>query len=55
MIATIVMTGEWQELPINAGAEIKKLEDRITEKNSLLDGYGALFDSICITAGEDNA
>lgn len=49
------MTGEWQELPINAGAEIKKLEDRITEKNSLLDGYGALFDSICITAGEDNA
>ena len=55
MIATIVMTWEWQELPISIGAEVKKLADRITEKHSITDGFGALFDSICITAGEDNA
>lgn len=55
MIATIVMTWDWQELPIDIWAEIKKLSDRITDQNWLADGYWALYDSICITAGEDNA
>lgn len=54
MIATFVMTGEWIELPISAGIEKSKIEDRITEKNSVVDGFGALYDSICITADEDN-
>lgn len=30
------------------------MEDRITEKNSVLDGFGSLYDSLCITADEDN-
>ena len=30
MIATIVMTGEWMELPIDLGTDIEKLEDRFT-------------------------
>ena len=55
MIATIVMTWEWQELPIDIGAEVLKLADRITEKNSITDWFWALYDSLCITAGEDNA
>lgn len=49
------MTGEWIELPISAWIEKSKIEDRITEKNSVVDGFGALYDSICITADEDNA
>ena len=55
MIATFVMTGEWIELPIDSWIEKAKIEDRITEKNSVLDGFGALYDSLCITADEDNA
>ena len=55
MIATFVMTGEWIELPIDSWIEKKKIEDRITEKNCVLDWFGSLYDSICITADEDNA
>jgi hypothetical protein len=54
MIATFVMTGEWIELPVDLGIELQKIEDRITEKNSLSDGFGALYDSLCITADQDN-
>ena len=54
MLATIVMTGEWQELPIDLGIEKEKLADRITEKTGAVDGFGALYDSLCITASEDN-
>ena len=49
------MTGEWIELPIDSWIENSKIEDRITEKNSVLDGFGALYNSICITADQDNA
>lgn len=49
------MTGEWIELPIDSWIEKSKIEDRITEKNSVLDGFGALYNSICITADQDNA
>ena len=55
MIATFVMTWEWQELPIDIWIEKSKLADRITEKTWAKDGFGALYDSICITAWEDNA
>lgn len=55
MIATFVMTWDWQELPIDLWIEKEKLEDRITEKNWVADWFGALYDSICITAWEDNA
>jgi hypothetical protein len=55
MIATFVLTGEWQELPIDIWIEKEKLADRITEKTWVVDGFGALYDSICITAWEDNA
>ena len=54
MIATIVMTWEWQELPIDIGIEKAKLANRITEKTWAVDWFGALYDSICITASEDN-
>lgn len=54
MIATVVMTGEWQELPIDIGAEIEKLRDRITPNDKITDSYWALYDSLCITASEDN-
>lgn len=49
------MTWDWQELPIDIWIEKKKLADRITEKTWAVDGFGALYDSICITAWEDNA
>lgn len=55
MIATIVMTGEWQELPIDIGTEVSKLSDRITPNDKITDSFWALYDSICITAWEDNA
>ena len=48
------MTGEWQELPIDIGIERAKLEDRITAGDKLVDGFWALYDSICITADQDN-
>ena len=54
MIATFVMTGERIELPIDLGIEKQKIEDRITEKNAVVNGFGALYDSLCITADEDN-
>lgn len=55
MIATFVMTWQWQELPIDIWIEKEKLADRITEKTGAVDWFGALYDSICITAWEDNA
>jgi hypothetical protein len=55
MIATFVMTGDWIELPIDLWIEKKKIEDRITEKNAVTDGFGALYNSLCITADQDNA
>lgn len=54
MIATFVMNGDRIELPIQSGIEKQKIADRITDKNSVLDGFGALYDSICLTADEDN-
>lgn len=55
MIATIVMTGDWQELPIDIGTEISKLQDRITPNDKITNSFWALYDSLCITAWEDNA
>lgn len=55
MIATIVMTGEWQELPIDIWTEVEKLKDRFTQWDKITNSYWALYDSLCITAGEDNA
>ena len=55
MIATIVMTWDWQELPIDIGTEISKLEDRFTPGDKITDSFWALYDSLCITAWEDNA
>lgn len=49
------MTGDRIELPIDSWIEKAKIEDRITEKNSVLDWFGALYNSICITADKDNA
>jgi len=54
MIATIVMTWEWQELPIDIGAEMSKLSDRITPNDKITDSFWALYDSLCLTASEDN-
>jgi len=55
MIATIVMTWEWQELPIDIWIEKEKLSDRITAKDHVTDSFWALYDSLCITADADNA
>lgn len=55
MIATIVMTWEWQELPIDLGTEVSKLQDRITAWDKITNSYWALYDGLCITAWEDNA
>ena len=49
------MTWEWQELPIDIGTEVQKLSDRITPNEKITDSFWALYDSICITAWEDNA
>lgn len=54
MLKTIVLTGEWQELPVDIGSEVKKLSDRITKKDKLTDSFWALYDSLCIAADEDN-
>lgn len=54
MIATIVMTWEWQELPIDLWIEKQKLANRITEKNAVTDSFGSMYNSLCITASEDN-
>lgn len=55
MIATIVMTGDWQELPIDLGTEITKLEWRFTEWDKITNSFWALYEGLCITAWEDNA
>lgn len=54
MIATFVMTGERIELPLDIGIEKAKLADRITAWDKVTDSFWALFDSLCITADEDN-
>lgn len=54
MIATFVMTGDRIELPIDLWIEKEKIQDRITEKNAVVDGFGALYNSLCITADMDN-
>lgn len=55
MIATIPLTWSRQELPIDLWVERTKLADRMTAWDKAVDGYGALYDSLCITAWEDNA
>lgn len=55
MIATFVMTGEWIELPIDLGVEKQKISDRMTSGDKTTDSFWALYDSLCITADEDNA
>lgn len=55
MIATFVMTGEWIELPIDLGTEKQKIADRVTAGDKTTDSFWAMFDSLCITADEDNA
>lgn len=54
MIATFVMTWEWQELPIDIGTEVEKLSDRITPNDKITNSFWALYDSLCLTASEDN-
>lgn len=54
MIATFVMTWEWMELPIDLWIEREKMENRIQANDKTLDWYGALYDSLCITADQDN-
>lgn len=55
MIATIVMTWEWQELPVDIGIEKEKLSNRITAHDHVTDSFWALYDSLCLTADADNA
>lgn len=43
------------ELPIDLWIEKEKIEDRIIDKERYSDWYAALYDSLCITADEDNA
>lgn len=50
MLRTVVMTWEWQELPIDIWVEKEKIASRIIDKNCIDDWYGALYDSLCITA-----
>ena len=54
MIATFVMDWTWIELPLDLGIEREKLLDRIDTNDKVVDWFGALFDSLCITADEDN-
>ena len=48
------MTGEWMELPIDLGSDIKKLEDRFTAGDKITNSFWALYDGLCITADQDN-
>lgn len=48
------MTGSWQELPIDIGTDIEKLSDRFTANDKITNSFWALYDSLCITAGQDN-
>jgi len=52
MLRTVVMTWEWQELPVDIGSEVEKLEGRITPENkdAITNSFWALYDSLCITA-----
>lgn len=54
MIATFVMTGDRIELPIDSWIEKDKMLDRIQSNDKIVDGFGAMYDSLCITADEDN-
>lgn len=54
MLATFVMTWQWIELPIDLWIEREKLLDRINTNDKVVDWFGALYDSLCITADEDN-
>lgn len=49
------MTWDWIELPIDLWIEKTKLADRINSSDKLADWFWALYDSLCITAWEDNA
>lgn len=42
------------ELPIDLWTETTKLADRYTPWDKITDSFGALYDSLCITAWEDN-
>ena len=55
MIATFVMDWNWIELPIDLWIERQKLLDRIDTNDKVVDWFWAMFDSLCITADEDNA
>ena len=55
MIATFVMNWSRMELPIDLWTEIAKLSDRYDTNDKITDSFGALYDSLCITADEDNA
>jgi len=54
MIRTEVMTWSRKEIVVNAGTEIEKISDRITAKHSCTDGYGAIFEGICISCPSEN-
>ena len=55
MIATFVMTWERFELPIDIWIEKAKIESRISEKDNRINNwFGWMYDSLCITADEDN-
>lgn len=48
------MTGSWQELPIDIGTDVEKLSDRFTANDKITNSFWALYDSLCITADQDN-
>ena len=44
------------ELPIDLGVDKEKISDRISEKDKRsTNSYGSMYDSLCITADQDNA
>lgn len=56
MLKTFVMTGDWMELPIDLGIDKEKILDRISDKDKRsTNSYGSMYDSLCITADQDNA
>lgn len=54
MIKTVIMTWDWQELPVDIWTEVEKLSDRFTPWDKITDSFWALFNSLAITASEDN-
>jgi len=54
MLKTVIMTWEWQELPVDIWVEKEKIAARIIEKNRIDDWYGAIYDSLCLTADDLN-